>query len=132
MIFIDTGAFIARYIADDQYHEKALEGWDKLPKDFKFVYTSNFVIDETITLLARKTSVDFAVNKASIIYQSGFLKILRPIEDDEKKAIAVMTKYLDQKLSYTDCISFVLMKKNNLKTYFGYDSHFSTFGFEKY
>ncbi len=29
-IFIDTGAFIARYIASDQYHLKAIEQWQKI------------------------------------------------------------------------------------------------------
>ena len=28
MIFIDTGAFIARYIQEDRYHRKAREGWE--------------------------------------------------------------------------------------------------------
>jgi predicted nucleic acid-binding protein len=78
MIFIDTGAFIARYVTHDSHHIVALEKWQELEdKNLHFV-TSNFVIDETITLLSRITENKFAAEKAKLLYTSKALVILRP------------------------------------------------------
>jgi uncharacterized protein len=130
MIFIDTGAFIARFIANDQYHQKALKLWEKISKSRRQCFTTNFVVDETLTLLGRRTSYSFAAEKANIIYESKVISILRPSAEDELKAVAFLEKFADQKVSFTDCISFVLMKNNKLKKAFSFDKHFQAAGFE--
>ena len=45
MIFIDTGAFIAKYLANDQYHTVAIKRWNKI-LDKNKLFTSNHIIDE--------------------------------------------------------------------------------------
>jgi predicted nucleic acid-binding protein len=50
VIFIDTGAFLARYLAKDQYHSPATAFWDALKARNEGLVTSNFVLDETATL----------------------------------------------------------------------------------
>lgn len=130
MIFIDTGAFIARFIQDDAYHEKANLFWEKLHREKYKLYTSNFVVDETITLLARKISVVYSLEKADLIYHGSGIEILRPDASTELQAIAWMSKFKDQVISFTDCISFALMKAHKLKHYFGFDKHFHIAGFE--
>ena len=47
MIFIDTGAFLARYLSHDQYHYLAKVTWEKLTSRRESCFTSNFVLDET-------------------------------------------------------------------------------------
>ena len=54
MIYIDTGAFLARYIKRDQYHQQAVEFWNQIRKKRERYFTSNFVLDETFTLLGRR------------------------------------------------------------------------------
>jgi predicted nucleic acid-binding protein len=56
VIFIDTGAFLARFVERDQFHKRALAVWRRLEKRHDRCFTSNFVLDETFTLLARRTS----------------------------------------------------------------------------
>ena len=54
MTFIDTGAFLARYLQRDQFHDRALEAWQELENAVsEDCFTSNFVLDETFTLLGR-------------------------------------------------------------------------------
>jgi predicted nucleic acid-binding protein len=60
MIFIDTGAFVARYVPGDQYHNAAFAYWNRLAQTNVPCVTSNVVLSETFTLLARKTSYSFA------------------------------------------------------------------------
>lgn len=50
MIFIDTAAFLAKYLSRDQHHQQAVECWDKIRKGKEFCLTSNFVLDETICI----------------------------------------------------------------------------------
>ncbi len=130
MIFIDTGAFIARYIERDQHHVAAQKAWRRLPKLGRRHYTSNFVLDEAVTLLGRRSNYTFAAERARYLYASRVLEILRPSNDDEIAAIALFEKYADQEVSFTDCVSFVLMRKLRIKRVFAFDRHFKRAGFE--
>jgi predicted nucleic acid-binding protein len=49
--------------------------------------------------------------------------------NDLKDAFHLMRKYADQAVTLTDCISFVLMKKEGLRDAFGFDRHFTSAGF---
>jgi uncharacterized protein len=129
VIFIDTGAFLAKYLANDQFHHDAIKRWKVLEKEQDKIITSNFVLDETFTLLARKSYHEFAVEKANFIYLSSAIHIIRPSHETEIKALSFFKKYSDHKISYTDCISFQLMKDNNIQKVFTYDQRFKLAGF---
>ena len=129
MIFIDTGAFIAKYFNRDQYHQRAVEIWNRIGTDGEHCFTSNFVLDETFTLLARWAGYEFAVQRARNLYASHALKIIRPDEKDELSALDFFTKYADQHVSFTDCISFVIMKREKIDRAFSFDRHFQLAGF---
>lgn len=120
---------MARYIARDQYHEQALRRWEDLGRQGKQCVTSNFVLDETFTLLGRRAGYGFAADRAKTIYASNILSILRPAKSEEIEAVYLFKKYADHAVSYTDCISFVLMRKEKIKTVFSFDNHFVLAGF---
>ncbi|MBI4669773.1 MAG: PIN domain-containing protein [Elusimicrobia bacterium] len=130
MIFIDTGAFIGRYMAGDQYHDKASHAWDKLEKNHQRLFTSNLVIVETATLLTRQAGYGFAAQRVRNILDSRVIQILRPAEPQEREAIELLEKYADQRASFSDCLSFVLMRQTKIKTAFTFDEHFERAGFE--
>lgn len=129
MIFIDTGAFLARSLARDAYHSVARRGWDEIAATGERCLTSNFVLDETLTLLGRRAGYRFAAEEGRRLYASKQLEILRPQEEDEAKALRLFTKYADQRVSFTDCVSFVLMKREKIRRVFGFDQHFRSAGF---
>lgn len=91
--------------------------------------TSNFVLDETFTLLSRWAGIEFAVQAAHSMYASKILHILRPDLEDEIKAVYLLKKYTDQKVSFTNGISFVLMEKQKIRNAFTFDRHFERAGF---
>ena len=130
MIFVDTGAFLARYLVRDQYHDRAVAGWEGIARDGLRCFTSNFVLDETLTLLGRWAGHAFAAERARLMFSSRVLTILRPGREEEVEALQDFVRCADQKVSYTDCISFVLMRANKLKRAFGFDQHFRMAGFE--
>lgn len=127
--YIDTGAFVARFVVADQHHQQALKLWEKLRINQEICVTSNHVLDETFTLLARRVNYVFSAEKARLIYHSGLFKIARTTEEDELNALALFEKYADQAVSFTDCLSFALMKKLNIQKVFSFDRHFSLAGF---
>lgn len=129
MIYIDTGAFIARYIQRDQYHQRAQKAWEELNQRPWRCYTSNFVLDETFTLLARRTCYTFAAQRARALLASEALKILRPTYEDELNAVELFEKFADQSVSFTDCVSFALMRKRKIWRVFTFDQHFMLAGF---
>lgn len=130
MIYIDTGAFLARYAARDQYHHDAHSAWRRLANLPWKCYTSNFVLDETFSLLARRTSYEFAVTRARELLVSSRLTILRPNQEDELKALDLFAKFADQRVSFTDCVSFALMRRHRMSRVFSFDRHFRDAGFE--
>ena len=129
MIFIDSGAFLARFIARDQYHQRAVEAWRRLEEHRWRCCTSNFVLDETITLLGRWSSYEFAAARARSLLTSQALEILRPDQSDELEALELFEKMADQAVSFTDCVSFALMRKRRLERAFSFDRHFALAGY---
>jgi predicted nucleic acid-binding protein len=129
VIYIDTGAFLARYMNRDQYHQRAIAGWRRLGESGQRCFTSNLVLSETLTLLARRAGYPFAAQRARHIFSSEILTILRSSNEDEYEALELFEKFADQKVSFTDCISFVLIRQKNLKDVFSFDSHFERAGF---
>jgi predicted nucleic acid-binding protein len=131
MIFVDTGAFLARYLASDQHHGAATDQWTKLKREHPRLFTSSFVLDETLTLLGRRAGYAFAAHRGRAIYASEILTVLRPDVQDELDALSTFQALADQKVSFTDCISFELMRRNGLDTAFTFDRHFETAGFHR-
>ena len=129
MIFIDTGTFLGRYLPDDQYHDQALAGWRLLVEQRTPCCTSNLVISETITLLARRADYGFAAEKARLIHLSGALRILRSTAADELAAIGWLDKFADQRVSFTDAVFFALLKRHKISRVFTFDRHFDLAGF---
>ncbi len=127
MIFVDTGAFFALYYARDQHRSAAAAIWPTLPRP---LFTSNHVLDELATLLARNIDYTFAADRLSDIFASPTFEILRTTAAEEKEAIRWMRKFADQQVSFTDCLSFTLMTRERLRTAFTFDRHFRAAGFQ--
>ena len=130
MIFVDTGAFIARYVRRDGHHTRARRVWTEIEKLRNACFTSNFVLDETFTLLGRQTSYSFAAERARALLGSKALTILRPDAEDELTALDLFARFADQEVSFTDCTSFALMRRHRLSRAFTFDRHFVAAGFE--
>lgn len=130
MIFVDSGAFVGRHLPKDQYHSLAVRIWKELTGAQEHFVTSNFILDETFTQLARKSNYEFAADTARRIYASQAFLILRPSEDHERAALDYFEKYADQEVSFTDCVSFALMRSHGIRRVFTFDRHFRLAGFE--
>lgn len=127
-LFIDTGAFLAREIQRDQHHKDAMQAWAALSAAPEKLYTSEHCIDETATLLARRTTYAFAASWGRDLLGSGII-VLRAEPIDLEMAFTTMRKYADQGVSFTDCLSIALMKRHRIAWVFGFDHHFAAAGY---
>lgn len=127
MIFADTGAFLALYIKHDQYHRQAQKVFRALSRPFS---TSNHVVDELATLLGRIAEYGYAADRMDDLYASESIEVLASTREDEMEAIRWMRKYSDKEISFTDCISFAVMRRMGIHAVFTFDRHFRDAGFE--
>jgi predicted nucleic acid-binding protein len=127
-LFVDTGAFLAKEIVSDQHHDAANTFWREIARDRPRLYSSEHVLDETATLLARRTSYAWAAQWGRDVLSAG-IEWLPSESQDLLDAFGLMKKFADQAVSFTDSLSLVLMKKAGLRDVFGFDGHFSAAGF---
>ncbi len=126
MIFVDTGAFLALYRKRDQYHREAARLWPSLDRP---LLTSNHVVDEVATLLGRLVGFRTAADRVEDLYASRSIEVLSSDRQDEVEAVRWMRKYSDHEISFTDCVSFAMMRRHGIRTAFTFDRHFRDAGF---
>lgn len=127
-IFVDTSMFYALTNENDDFHSRAVTIWDKLQAAQDIIVTSNYVLDETFTLL-RKRRGRLVVDEFRKSLAGEYpIKIMRVIVSDEAKAWDYFL--LDwSDLSYTDCVSFAMMKRLEITHAAAFDEHFNRAGF---
>jgi predicted nucleic acid-binding protein len=133
-IFVDTSAWDAIADAGDPNHEMALLFNDEIADRCQLVVT-NYVLDELYTLLLMNVgyqrTVDFKRNLDTLA-QEGILVIIWVSEDIAAEAWAVFEQFnVDKQWSFTDCVSYVVMKQREIVEAFAFDHHFAQMGFTR-
>jgi hypothetical protein len=126
-IFVDTGAWYALADRSDPDHRSARRFFEanRLP-----LVTTNFVFDETLTLLWRRLGWSAACGFGQGLKGSRLSTIVPVTLEDEDAAWDAFRKFRDKEFSYTDCTSFAVMERLKLRTAFAFDRHFPSMGFE--
>lgn len=128
-IFTDTGALIALYIKNDQYHKKANYFW-KGARDQKLKFvTSNFIFDEATTWILYKAGKKTAIEFGEYILENSEILPINPVLPEDEDEGWKLFRKVPIPLSYTDCTSAALMKRIKLDKVFTFDSHFAQLGF---
>lgn len=129
-IFIDTSAFLALEDKSDKWHLAALKFQSDilLKEDFEIITTS-YILDETLTLIRLRLGIKQSIQFLRRIRSSKIVKIVHVSKEIEEKASKLFEKYDDKDFSFTDCVSFVVMKDMGLTEAFAFDHHFEQIGF---
>src|SRR5437764_153759 len=83
----------------------------------------------SLSEMARRESYAYATEAGEELLASRALRWLDATATDWSAALTLMRKYADQGVSFTDCISFALMKREAISHVFGFDRHFRAAGF---
>ena len=127
---MDTSAWLALNDRNDQHHNKAAAKSAEIKRQKIELITSEYIIDESITLIRYRVSHKAAVIFGDSLINSSIVRIIDVTGEDRIKAWEMFKKYEDKEISFTDCISFVLMKNLKLHKAFTFDEHFKQIGFE--
>jgi len=125
-VFLDTGFLIALKNEEDKNHAEAQQWMPRfLKNEFGKIYTSTFVFDEIVTLaLVRIKNAEFAINIGSYILSSPRITIIDLSRKDFVKSWDLFQKYIETRLSFTDCTNLVLCELVNCQFLATFDSHF--------
>ncbi len=130
-IFVDTSAWVALADKDDFRHKDAAAIFPSLLKTYHGLITSNLVIAESYILILKGLGHSAAMNFLDRINSSPRIIRICSIPDIEEDAEEILGKYHDQDFSYTDAVSFSIMRMRKVKKAFSFDKHFQTMGFVK-
>jgi predicted nucleic acid-binding protein len=127
-IFIDTAALLALLNANDKFHEPARQTWFEILSSDSFLFSSNYIILETSTLLQHRFGLD-----AVRLFETDILPVIEVFWIDEpihKQAVNALLVANRRNLSLVDCTSFGIMRQISLEIVFSFDPHFQEQGFK--
>ena len=127
--FVDTSAWVAVFDGGDRNHPHAMGHWRELQDSRTRAYTTDYVIDESITLARRRAGHAVAVRLGNVLLASRVLRLVEVTPAIRQAAWLLFRKYDDKELSFTDCTSFVVMEQLGLSEAFAFDEDFSQVGF---
>lgn len=130
-VFLDTGYLIALEAADDQYHAAAAKHWDSLRKGLPRLITTSYVFDEVVTYFNSRSLHAKALEIGRRLIESPSVRLIHVDEALFHEGWEYLRKRSDKQYSLTDCISFVVMRRERLRTALTFDSHFSQAGFRR-
>jgi predicted nucleic acid-binding protein len=125
MIFVDTGAWYASLVPNDPDHPKAAQ-W--LAANHFQLLTTDYVIDETLTLLRVRGERKRALFLGAKFFQHGIAEIHKITSGDFTLAWETFEQFEDKSWSFTDCTSKVVMEQLGIRVAFAFDHHFHQFG----
>lgn len=126
-IFVDTGAWYAYINAKDPDHFKVREFLDSFEEK---LVTSSYIFDEIITLVLARLGHQKAVKVGEVLLNPKVVELVRVGAADEWSAWQLFQQRSDKMYSFTDCTSFVLMRRLKLAKALTLDEHFAQEGFE--
>jgi predicted nucleic acid-binding protein len=125
MIFVDTSAWFASAVAGDENFAVASQ-WLKQNK--QPLITTDYVVDETLTLLKARGQRVVALNLGQQFFDGALAEIYHLAGEDLRATWETFRRFSDKDWSFTDCTSKVIMENRGITQVFGFDHHFRQFG----
>jgi uncharacterized protein len=128
MVFVDTSAFLALENRRDRHHQEAIALRNSILKSGKLLATSDYVLDESYTVIRFRAGHHIAVQFGQAVRMSNLLRVEYLTPELIEKAWHLFKTFSDHEFSFTDCTSFILMEHLKIKTAFTLDAHFQEYG----
>jgi predicted nucleic acid-binding protein len=126
MIFVDTSIWYAANVPEDPDHDEArrlLLGATSSP------VTTDYVVAELLTLLVARNHRSIAVRVGEDFWSGTSCDLEWAKEEDIWAAWHVFATFDDKTWSFTDCVSYAVMKRLQITEALALDEHFKQFGF---
>ena len=131
-IFLDTLGWLSLRDKRESRHVDVSDLYRQIRSENKLIATTDYVLDETITLLFRRLPLLQAENSISLIDQAviqGYIGIEYITASRFESAKVLRRKYDDKPLiSFTDLTTMVVMSERGIADIITADAHFSHVG----
>jgi hypothetical protein len=129
-LFVDTAGWMACADGADPQHAAAAGARDAALEAGTTLVTTDFVLDETLTLMRLRLGLAAARRWWRQIEETRRLRWEWIEAQRFDKARALFFQYGDKPFSLTDCTSFVVMRELRLLQALTTDRHFRQMGFQ--
>lgn len=123
-IFVDTSGWVALFVEKDSNHKKAVFIFEKLKNSKAALYTSDYVIDETITTILVRGNHKQSIVAGNALFNSEIIRSIYVAPEYLESAWKLYQKYKDKEFSFTDVTSFAIVKDLDVGKVFSFDSDF--------
>ncbi|MDZ4659902.1 MAG: PIN domain-containing protein [Bythopirellula sp.] len=129
-IFIDSGAFYAMLDPNEHWHKEVKRQIESLIGEKARFVTSDYVLDETITLLQSRGLSYLVEHWIEDVIFGNSCEIVWMDRQKFDVVRQFFTKHSDKQWSFTDCFSFCVMKERKIRRALAADKHFKQAGFQ--
>lgn len=127
-LFVDTWGWVELSNARGARYREVRRSYQNFLRKNGVIYTSEYVLDETISLLFKRLPFDLANKPLNFIEQSiknGELKLEWISQQRFEQTIKLRRKYKDKpRISFTDFTSMVVMRELGITDVMTEDDHF--------
>ena len=132
LIFVDTWGWLALGHRKDSRHQEVKSLYEEFRRKDAKILTTDFVLDELITLLFQREVFEEAIRFMEGIFRAaelGQLTIVRITSDRFVSAWRLRKSFQDKpRISFTDLSSIVVMEEYGIKKVLTEDDHFIQVG----
>jgi len=132
VIFVDTWGWLAYGHRQDAYHPEIKELVATCLSNGTAVHTSDYVLDELITLLFRRETYDESVRFLDGLFADaarGAVQVQRVTTERFQAALKLRRRFRDKPdISFTDLASMAIMQELEIKVVLTEDNHFQQVG----
>ena len=136
-LFVDTWGWLTLHDKGEQKHQQVVDFYQSFRSHKSRIYTTDYVLDETFTLLFKRLNAYQAKRSLEILVEAAQLNKINLIFINQTrftKTQALRLKYIDKPhISFTDLSSMIVMQEFSIQKVLTEDSHFLQvgMGFEK-
>lgn len=127
-VLVDSSAFLSLEDPDERSHDRLRATVEELVGLRTRLLTTNFVFDETYTLILTRLGRHRAVAWGERVRESRLIERVRVGQDDEERAWDIIRSFADKAFSYTDATSFAVAEKLAIERALTLDRHFVEYG----
>ncbi len=129
-VFVDSGAFFAMLNPNEHWHKEVKSQLKNLVNEKARFVTTDYVLDETITLLQVRSLAYLVEHWIVDVLTGGTCEIVWMEKKRFDEVQRFFVKHSDKRWSFTDCFSFCVMKERKIRRALAADQHFKQAGFQ--
>lgn len=129
-VFIDTSGWLAAINTRDSHHHDVVETYDDLVAKRTSFVTSNLVVAEMHILIVRDRGTLAGCALLDAIYTDPLYRVVAVDRELESEATdRWLRKFVDQRFSLADAVSFEIMRRERIGEALALDHHFEVAGY---